>query len=112
MNRRKKILLLSVTCLLLSPSLYAQGLFGDPSRGDTYQGGRSLLSPGNRDAGIGINGASTEYPTLDPFANGTGLGGATEENPTPLGSGLLILVAAGAVYSLRKTKMKNKKSQI
>ena len=78
MNRKKKVLLLSVACLLLSPCLSAQGLFGDPSTGDNYQGGRSLLSPGNRGAGVGINSASTEYPTLDPFANGTGLGGATE----------------------------------
>lgn len=75
-----------------------------------FRGGNDVYS--NRDAGIGINGASTEYPTLDPFANGTGLGGANEEDPTPLGSGLLVLVAAGTVYSLRRTNMKNKKSQI
>ena len=55
----------------------------------------------DRTNGIGIGGASPEYPTLDPLNPGFGMGGATEEDPTPLGSGLVILLAAGAGYALR-----------
>lgn len=32
------------------------------------------------------------------------LGGASQENPTPMGSGLLIMVVAGAGYALLKKK--------
>ena len=55
----------------------------------------------DRTNGIGIGGASLEYPTLDPLNPGFGMGGATEEDPTPIGSGLVILLAAGAGYALR-----------
>ena len=55
----------------------------------------------DRTNGICIGGASPEYPTLDPLNPGFGMGGATEEDPTPLGSGLVILLAAGAGYALR-----------
>ena len=36
--------------------------------------------------------------------NGIGLGGATQENPTPVGSGLLILTIAGAGYVIVRRK--------
>ena len=55
----------------------------------------------DRDNGIGMGGATPEYPTLDPLNPGFGMGGATEEDPTPIGSGLVILLAAGAGYALR-----------
>lgn len=105
MNRKKKVLLLSVACLLLSPCLSAQGLFGNPSTGDNYQGGRSLLSPGNS-SGVWFGDASQEYPTLDPLNTGLGFGGASQEDPnsSPLGSGMFTLIAAGVSYVLMKRK--------
>ncbi len=35
---------------------------------------------------------------------GVTIGGMTNDNPTPVGSGLLIMVAAGAGYALLKKK--------
>lgn len=35
---------------------------------------------------------------------GIGLGGAESENPTPVGSGIIVLMAAGAGYALLKRK--------
>lgn len=40
----------------------------------------------------------------DGDTEGVTIGGMTNENPTPVGSGLLIMVAAGAGYALLKKK--------
>lgn len=54
---------------------------------------------GNR--GLFGRGVETESNNRD---GGVGLGGATEENPTPVGSGTAIFVAAGAAYAILKRK--------
>ena len=53
--------------------------------------------------GLFGKGAETESNNRD---GGVGLGGATTENPTetPLGSGIALLVVAGAGYALLKRK--------
>ena len=71
-----------------------------------FRGDNELYN--DRTNGIGVGGASSEYPTLDPLNPGFGMGGATEEDPTPIGSGLVILLAAGAGYALRNRLKDNR----
>lgn len=89
------MLSLTMGAMLLTSSLNAQerngGLFGIQSPKENTGG---IM---NRDGGMNSNG------------NGFTLGGLTDEDPTapaPLGSGLLVMVAAGAGYAIVK---KNKK---
>ena len=58
----------------------------------------------NRDEGgtLGLGSANLETPS----SGGMDLGGMTQEDPTPLGSGLLILTAIGAGYAALKRKQK------
>ena len=82
MKTKALVFSMAMAALLLKASnLHAQndgnrGLFG---RGDNVE------YSGNRDGGIG-------------------LGGAESENPTPVGSGIIVLMAAGAGYALLKRK--------
>ena len=50
--------------------------------------------------GRGMTSDNAEYSNRD----GVGLGGAESENPTPVGSGIVILMAAGAGYAMLKRK--------
>lgn len=54
----------------------------------------------NRDGGFGLGGTNNETPG----GGGMGFGGMTQEDPAPLGSGLLILTAIGAGYATLKRK--------
>ena len=51
-----------------------------------------------------IIGGGIEEPVLPNGGNtwGFGLGNGSEENPTPLGSGIIVLMATGTAYVLRK----------
>jgi hypothetical protein len=84
--------------MMLPASASAQGVFGDmldnyySEKEQSSQSGGALLRGSNRDQyGSSLNGT---------------LGGATQEDPTnaPLGSGIAVLVAAGAGYALLKRK--------
>ena len=88
----KAMLLLCLLAACSVMTMHAQKSDGFFRNEELYQ---------DRDNGIGMGGATPEYPTLDPLNPGFGMGGATEEDPTPLGSGLVILLAAGAGYALR-----------
>ena len=100
MNKQKqnlKALVLSLglgAAMLAAPSVQAQGVFGDMldnyySEKESSSNAGALLR-GNGDREIGIEGFT--------------LGGAEAENPTPLGGGILVLVAAGAGYVALKKK--------
>ena len=105
-KQKRKVLALSMVlaAMLICPaSVSAQGLFGGPSTDEGYNGGQSMLSPGNR-GGVGLGNATQNYPTTDPLGMGTGFGGANQENPTPIGGGIVVLMAAGASYVLLKKK--------
>ena len=74
--------------LLVPAEMSAQGLFGGPQPVENDH--HSLLNAGNRGGGMEWQG-----------------GGMTPQDPTeqaPLGSGLLVLVAAGAGYAALKRK--------
>lgn len=83
--------------MLTAPSVQAQGVFGNmldnyyaEKEAQSNQGGGALLRGNNDRDGSGIS-----------------LGGAQTENPTPLGSGIVILLAAGSGYvALRKKEDK------
>ena len=92
---KKKALVLSmalVAGLLVPAEMSAQGLFGGPQ--PTSNDNQSMLNSGNRGGGMEWQG-----------------GGMTTQDPTqeaPLGSGLLVLVAAGAGYAALKRKEEQK----
>jgi hypothetical protein len=92
-NKKALVLSLVMAALMAMPMMtFAQNgsLFGYENGG----GSRNAdISGGSRDANISITGSSMS------------LGNATETDPTvPLGSGLLIMVAAGAGYAIYKKK--------
>ena len=94
--------------MLLTPSVQAQGVFGNmldnyyeeqdqASRGSLLRGGRSSegYSIGTEQFGNGTSGA---YNILtEQFGQ--------NDNEGPVGSGLFIMAAAGAAYALKKRKM-------
>ena len=105
-KQKRKVLALSMVLAAMSiwpASLSAQGLFGGPSSGEESKIDRPLLGPGHR-GGVGFGNATQDYPTSDPLGVGTGFGGANQENPTPIGGGIVVLMAAGASYVLLKKK--------
>ena len=53
----------------------------------------------NRD-GMSLGGTSFE----NPGQGGMSLGGTTQENPLTLGSGLIIMIAAGGAYAITRRK--------
>jgi hypothetical protein len=85
--------------LSLPFSVWAQGLFqrGD---GDIEQ-----------NSGLLRNGEASVMMTNQAFGNpnGSDLTNQTFGNSAPIGSGLLVMLLAGAGYAAMKTKKKNKK---
>ena len=90
------VLSLVLAVMLPAMTVNAQGVFGDML--DNYyeeQEHGGILGKG------GVSGSNSEYDR----DGGITLGGMTQDDPTsPLGSGLLILAAAGAGYVLLKKK--------
>ena len=89
MKPKAAVLSLALAILMLSAnSLNAQekpgGLFGGNNQTERNEG--PMLRSGSK-SGEGI-----------------GLGGAENENPTPVGSGIVVLTAIGAGYALLKRK--------
>ena len=91
------VLSLVLAALLPATTVSAQGVFGDML--DNYyeeQEHGGMLGKG------GVSGSYSEY---ERDGGGLTLGGMTQDDPTsPLGSGLIILAAAGAGYALLKKK--------
>lgn len=89
-NKMKTIMLsLVMAVALLSPlCINAQegGLFGLGNKATEQNDNYGMMKGGYR-GGEGIS-----------------LGGAESENPTPVGSGIIVLMAAGAGYALLKRK--------
>ena len=92
------VLSLVLAALLPATTVSAQGVFGDML--DNYyeeQEHGGMLGKG------GVSGSYSEYGR--DGEGGLTLGGMTQDDPTsPLGSGLIILAAAGAGYALLKKK--------
>ena len=90
MKRLKAIgLFLGLSCALLWPlqtSAQEGGLFGLGSKATEQNDNYGMMKGGYRGG------------------EGVGLGGAESENPTPVGSGIIILMAAGAGYAMLKRK--------
>ena len=89
-NKTKTIMLLLVlTVALLSPlctNAQEGGLFGLGNKATEQNDNYGMMKGGYRGG------------------EGVGLGGAESENPTPVGSGIIILMAAGAGYAMLKRK--------
>lgn len=112
MNKLKKktlLLTLALSVGLLLPltmnAQYREDQFGLQEWGQT-----SLL--GRQDGGNRSSGSSENYDLHNQqFGSGYELYNQTfgQDSDTPLGSGLLILVAAGAGYAFKKRKNNNKK---
>lgn len=67
-------------------------------------GGVSTTLNAQRSDGFFRGGSDDSYSNRD---DGMSLGDAVNENPTPLGSGLLIMMAAGAGYAVARRKRKS-----
>ena len=90
MDRLFKLLIIKTKAAVLSFALAALLLSAN---------NLNAQNDGNR--GLFGRGDNTEYSNCD---GGVGLGGAENENPTPVGSGIAILTAIGAGYALLKRK--------
>ena len=64
---------------------------------------RSDYGMGREDGSLELGGSNIETPSQ---GGGMSFSGATQENPTPVGCGLLIMVSAGAGYALYKKSKK------
>ena len=91
--------------MLLPVSSFAQGgekggMFGRGSLFDKIEG----LFDSDNDFQYEENAYGLFNQQPDRTGSGMDLGGMSQEDPAPLGSGLLIMVAAGAGYALLKKK--------
>ena len=93
MDRLFKLLIIKTKAAVLSFALAALLLSANNLNAQN-DGNRGLF-------GRGVTSDNAESNNRD---GGVGLGGAENENPTPVGSGIAILTAIGAGYALLKRK--------
>ena len=100
-RKRATVLSLAMAAMLALPAMASAqesrsnfgGLFGTNPTAESFSKNQGMLNSGNRSGGL----------SNQTFGAETG-GSATETDVVPLGSGLLIMVAAGAGYALLKKK--------